>query len=148
VKGPVVDRATGVALVLFGTVVAVEASTFNVAFLTDPVGPKALPLLVAVTLVFAGAWTAARPREAVRLPSRASLPGMIAAAGAFLVYAAALPWLGFFVSTSLVVTALALLYRGPILPSLASGVGLSAVLWILFVRALALPLPVGELWMR
>ena len=66
----------------------------------------------------------------------------------FLAYALLLPWLGFFLSTSLVVTTLGVLFGGPRIGSLVAGVSLSAILWLLFVVVLALPLPIGDLWIR
>lgn len=142
------DRLTGGILVLLGTAVGLEAVTFDVAFLTDPVGPKALPLLVAVMLVVAGLRAVARPRDDLSLPEAGTIVRVAGAVAAFLLYAVALPWIGFFLSTTLVVTALALLFRGPPARALASAAILSGVLWLLFVRALSLPLPVGDLWIR
>ncbi len=142
------DRVIGGLLAAVGVTLALEATTFDVAFMTDPVGPKALPFLVAVMLVVGGAVAWIRPRGDVGLPSANVFLRMGSAVVAFLVYAAALPWLGFFLSTTLVVTALSLLYRGPLLPSSAAAALLSGGLWLLFVRLLSLPLPVGELWIR
>ncbi len=143
-----VDRVAGATLALAGLATAVEASTFDVAFLTDPVGPKALPALVAVMLVGAGTRLLVRPRPSIALPERETAMRMGGAVLAFLVYAAALPWLGFFTSTSLVVAALALLYSGPRRGSILAGLAVSGVLWLLFVALLSLPLPVGDLWIR
>lgn len=142
------DRVIGAGLTLLGVGAALEASTFDVAFITDPVGPKALPYLVAGVLTLGGVVTLARPREQVPLPTRPALWRMIGAVAVFLVYALVLPGVGFFVSTTLVVTGLALLYGGPLLPSLTSAAILSGMLWILFVEILSLPLPIGELWIR
>jgi putative tricarboxylic transport membrane protein len=142
------DRIAGSVLVVAGTLTGLEATTFDVAFMTDPVGPKALPFLVAVMLLVAGVRTIARPRSEVALPPRPVALRMGAAALAFLGYAAILPWIGFFLATTLVVAALAMLYRGPVGGSLAAGMALAGTLWLLFVRILALPLPVGDLWIR
>ena len=142
------DRIAGGALALSGIVVGLEATTFDVAFLTDPVGPKALPALVAITLLGAGVGMLARPRERVRLPEGAAARRMTLAGIAFLAYAALLPWLGFFLSTTLVVGVLGILFRGPRLGSAVTGLALSAVLWLLFVQLLSLPLPIGDLWIR
>lgn len=142
------DRITGGVLALLGVAVALEATTFDVGFMTDPVGPKALPLVVAGMLVMAGLTAVARPREHRTLPEPGTLVRTVAAVATFLLYAAALPWMGFFLSTTLVVTALALLYRGPPAGSTAAAALLSGALWLLFVRALSLPLPVGDLWIR
>lgn len=142
------DPVTGAVLVLLGLAAALEASTFDVAFMTDPVGPKALPYLVAGMLVAAGLTAIARPQDAGAAPARPMLLRIAAAVVAFVAYALALPVLGFFASTTLVVGGLALLYRGPPITSLAAAALLSGALWLLFVWALALPLPVGDLWIR
>lgn len=142
------DRIAGSVLVVSGAAMALEATTFDVAFMTDPVGPKALPILVAAMMLFAGVRTLVRPRDEVPLPSGPVAKRMAGAAAAFIAYAAVLPWIGFFLATTLVVAALAGLYRGPVRGSLAAGLTLAAALWLLFVRILALPLPVGDLWIR
>ena len=142
------DQVIGVVLALAGVGLAVEATTFDVSFMTDPVGPKALPFLVATMLVAGGLVAIARPRPDVALPPANIAIRMAAAVAAFFLYAAALPWLGFFLSTTLVVTGLSLLYRGPVLPSAGAAAVLSGGLWLLFVRLLSLPLPTGELWIR
>ena len=142
------DRIAGSVLVVSGAAMALEATTFDVAFMTDPVGPKALPILVAAMMLFAGVRTLVRPRDEVPLPSGPVAKRMAGAAAAFIAYAAVLPWIGFFLATTLVVAALAGLYRGPVRGSLAAGLSLAAALWLLFVRILALPLPVGDLWIR
>ncbi len=129
-----------------GVAVAAEASTFKVAFLTDAVGPKALPYLSAAILVGAGAMLAARPGPGTEWPAPSTRVRMAAAAGAFLFYAAVLPVLGFFVSTTLTVASLSILFGGPPVRSAAAAAALSAVLWYLFVWALRLPLPFGSLW--
>lgn len=141
-------RVTGLVLLVAGAATAMEATTFDVAFLTDPVGPKALPYLVAAMLAVAGLVALLRPESEPSLPDAPAVARMTGAVVAFLTYAAALPLLGFFTATTLVVTALSLLYRGPFVGSAVAAAGLSGGLWLLFVRVLSLPLPVGELWIR
>ena len=67
------ERIPGLLLLACGLAVGLEAATFEVRFLTDPVGPKALPFLVAVVLVVAGAQAAARPLRDVPWPEAAVL---------------------------------------------------------------------------
>lgn len=161
-RSPTSDRLAGALLVALGAAAAAEASTFDVAFLTDPVGPKALPYLAAAILVLAGGRVAlragvaaarARPARAhepglPEAPGRARLPRIAAAAGAFLAYAAVLPWLGFFASTTLVVALLSELYGAPRPHGLLAAALLTGTLWVLFVHLLGLPLPAGTLWIR
>ena len=140
------DRLPGLALALAGVACAIEATTFDVAFMTDPVGPKALPLLAAITLVLTGIHVARHPYRASVWPSGAAAARCAAAVVAFLTYAAALPWLGFFLATALVVTALSRLFGAPLRLAVPSAAALAGALWLLFVGALGLPLPIGELW--
>jgi putative tricarboxylic transport membrane protein len=67
---------------------------------------------------------------------------------ALLVYGIVLPWIGFPISTTLVVAALSHLFGAALVRSIPAAAVLTAGLWVVFVRFLALPLPVGELWMR
>jgi putative tricarboxylic transport membrane protein len=142
------DRLPGVVIALLGLVAGVEASGFEVAFLTDPVGPKALPYLVSAILVVAGIRSALEPKSDTAWPPAAARRKIGAAAAAFLLYAIALPFIGFFVSTTLVVACLSGLYGAPVRRGLPAAALVAGTLWLLFVWALALPLPVGELWMR
>jgi len=141
-------RIPGVVLAVVGAAIGIEATTFDVAFVSDPVGPKALPMLVAVILIGAGIHAALRPPESVRWPERPVGTRIVAAAAAFFIYALALEAIGFFVSTTLVVAALSHLYGAPPRQGIPSAAVLAGLLWLLFVRLLALPLPIGALWMR
>lgn len=142
------DRIPGAVLIAVGALIGLEATGFDVAFLTDPVGPKALPLVAAVGLVLAGAQQARRPFVGMRWPERATLVRMGLGSAALIVYGLALPWLGFLLSTTAVVAALSLLFGAAPKRSVPAALALTVALWIVFVRVLALPLPVGDLWMR
>lgn len=138
----------GALLAIAGAAIAVEARTFDVAFVSDPVGPKALPLLVAVLLVGAGVHTALRPPVWVRWPSPPLLGKIAAATAAFALYALALGFVGFFLSTTWVVATLSHLYGAPPRHGIPTAAFLAGALWLLFVRILSLPLPIGDLWIR
>ena len=140
------DRLPGLALILAGIASGLEATTFDVAFLTDPVGPKALPLLVATVLVLSGVQTAARPKTDVQWPGPTSCVRSAASVAAFLVYALALPWIGFVLSTALVLAALSGLFGAGLRTAVPAAAIVAAGLWLLFVQLLGLPLPIGELW--
>ncbi|MGD8321425.1 MAG: tripartite tricarboxylate transporter TctB family protein [Gemmatimonadota bacterium] len=142
----VTDRVAGGILVLLGIAVGAEASTFEVAFLTDPVGPKALPYLAAAIFVVAGAVLLTRPGVRRSWPRRGVLLRMGGAVVAFGAYAAVLAPLGFTVSTTLAVGTLSVLFGGPWRRSFGAALTLSVVLWYLFVWVLGLPLPLGSVW--
>jgi len=142
------DRVAGIVVALIGMAIGIEASTFDVMFMTDPVGPKALPYLAAAIMLLGGLGIAVRPRVSPEWPGRMLQLRLVASVLAFMVYAIALGVIGFFVSTTLVVATLSLLYGGPPKKSWATAASLSAALWLLFVQVLGLPLPIGSLWIR
>lgn len=141
------DRIAGVVLVVFAGVVALEARTFTVGFLTDPLGPKAVPLLAAALIGAGGLWLAVRPRREARWPAPGVLGRIGLVAGSFGVYAAVLPVLGFLLATTLEMSALSRLFGGRWVASVAAAFGFSVALYALFVYALALPLPIGSLFL-
>jgi putative tricarboxylic transport membrane protein len=140
------DRVAGAALAIAGLAIALEATTFEVAFLTDPVGPKALPLVAAVILFAAGATLLLRPRASSPWPSAPVLGRMAGATGVFLAYALVLEPMGFVLATTGTMAALSRLFGGAWLKSVVAAFALSVVLWYLFVWVLGLPLPMGLLW--
>ncbi|MEJ2205138.1 MAG: tripartite tricarboxylate transporter TctB family protein [Gemmatimonadota bacterium] len=140
------DRAAGVALAVLGVAVGAEATTFDVAFLTDPVGPKALPLVAAAIFALTGIFVLLRPGPSPAWPTRTVVLRMVAAVAIFAAYALVLGTLGFTLSTTLCVGALSILFGGPVLRSLVAAMLLSVALWYLFTWVLGLPLPLGALW--
>jgi putative tricarboxylic transport membrane protein len=142
------DRVPGAVLIAVGLAVGLEATGFDVAFLTDPVGPTALPLLAAAALVMAGVHSVRRPDAEIRWPAGGALTRMAAGSAVLLVYGIVLPWIGFLISTTVVVAALSRLFGAALVGSVSAAVALTLGLWVVFVRVLSLPLPVGDLWMR
>lgn len=140
------DRVTGAVLTVLGLAVTVQASTFDVAFITDPVGPKALPGLAAGIFLAAGITILARPGVARIWPERAVLLRMAGAVAAFGGYAAVLVPVGFTIATTAAVGTLSVLFGGPWKRSFTAAFILSVVLWYLFVWVLGLPLPLGSAW--
>ena len=56
--------------------------------------------------------------------------------------------IGFFLSTTLVVTGLAKLFGAELRQAVPAAALLAGVLWATFVVGLDLPLPIGSLWIR
>ena len=142
------SRTVGAGLIGTGLAIGLEASTFDVGFLTDPVGPKALPYVVAATFVLAGVHTLTAPGAKAAWPTRAAGVRITLATVAFLAYAVSLPLVGFFLSTTLVVASLSHLYGATPRRGITAASLLSGALWLLFVQLLSLPLPIGSLWIR
>jgi len=140
------DRILGGVLLVLGVAVAGEATTFDVLFLTDPVGPKALPLAAAAILVGSGALLAIRPGLGGGWPRPGTLLRMAGAVATFSAYAALLAPLGFVLATTATVASLSILFGGPWKRSVVVAAALSVALWYLFVWLLGLPLPLGAVW--
>jgi len=140
------ERVAGALLILLGLAVGAEATTFNVSFLADPVGPKALPLLSALIFIGSGLLLVARPGAGPVWPARPVAVRMVAAAAAFGAFAALLRPVGFVVATTATVGVLSWLFGASWRRSLGAALGLSVALWYLFVWLLGLPLPLGAAW--
>lgn len=142
------DRILGALLVLVGGSIGTVATGYRVGFMTDPVGPRALPYLTAAILVGSGLWLAFRAQETSGRYEAAAYGGRraLGAGACFVVYSLVLPWIGFFAATALVVCVVGLLFGGPRRGAIAAGLITSGALWLLFVQLLQLPLPIGSLW--
>lgn len=144
------DRWLGAVLVLVGMAIAATARGFTVGFLVDPVGPRALPYLVAALLVLGGGALLVRRTSAGGEARGPASPKRLAAQGScvavLLLYAATLPLVGFVPSTVVATGALARLFGGRWLPGLAVGLAFGLGLYGLFAYGLSLELPVGLLF--
>lgn len=148
VRAPVVGAA---AVVLAAAAIALEATTFDVMFPTDPLGPKAFPMVAAFLLAIGGL---ALLRDGLRGTAPAAVAAPVAAATAartrillatlsFIAYAFLLAPLGFVFATVLEFALLARLFGGTLVRGAAVGLAFAFLLYVLFVYGLGLPLPLG-----
>lgn len=140
------DRLVGAALVVLAVAAGLEALTFRVEFLTDPVGPRAIPLLAAGLLAAAGIAILRRPAAGGEWRGAAPWRGLALAVLSLLAYAVLLAPLGFLLATTLEVAFLSRLFGGRPWRSLLAAVGFTVALYVLFVYGLALSLPAGRLF--
>lgn len=163
-RGPLI-AALGV--VVAATAIALEATTFDVAFPTDPLGPKAFPVFAAALLAIGGL-ALVRSARADRARATAAAGPPVAGDGeaaasdldgpepgaarrialgtvSFVAYAFLLAPLGFVLATTLEFAVLARLFGGPLGRGAAAGLVFALLLYALFVYGLGLPLPLGIL---
>lgn len=143
---PGTDRTAALLLLALAAVVAWHSRTFRVAFLTDPLGPRALPLLAAGVLAVCGVVLLRRPGPEPAWPGRAGLARAARGAAVFALYGLLLEPLGFGVATTGAVAGLGILFGGRPRRTLLAGAVVSGALWLLFVVALGIPLPLGALF--
>jgi putative tricarboxylic transport membrane protein len=146
--GPADDRWLGALLLLLAATAAWQARGYRVAFIADPVGPRAFPLVAAALVALGGGWIALRPATGAGGPARAPIARLGAAAAALALYPVALPVLGFITATGALMWLLALLFGGRGVRAALAGLLIAAAMYALFVYALGVPLPIGRLFLR
>ncbi|ROQ51558.1 MULTISPECIES: tripartite tricarboxylate transporter TctB family protein [Pseudomonas] len=146
----ILQRLFALTLLAACAALAVMAWPYQAAFSYEPVGPRAYPLLMLGLMAIALLYLAIRPTPIVRKDDepeldRASLIKIGLCTGLLLVFAATFESLGFILSSTLIGVPMARLYGGRWLPS-AVIVGLMSIaLYLLFDRAMDVPLPLGLL---
>ncbi len=161
------DRWLGGVLVALGVSIAATAHGFSIGFLVDPLGPKALPFLVAGLFVLGGSSILVQSRRTDRAGSIGGDQGLeagmepegesqnggekavwkqVGSVGILLGMAALFPILGFLLPTILATAGLARLFGSRWLQGLAVGVVLGLGLYVLFAWGFDLDLPVGSLF--
>ena len=141
-------RIAGATCILLAFACALEAASFRVRFLTDPVGPRAMPWLAAALIGAGGLLLILRPGPATDWPQATMRRRIAIAFTGFLACAVLIETLGFLIMTTLLVTLLALLFDGRPLPALLAAAALAILLWLTFVLGLGVPLPIGTVFLR
>lgn len=101
------DRIFGVFGVLLAIGYAVSALAIEESFLSDAVGPKAFPLIIAAILGISSAVIAIKPDPEPHWPDIGRLVEIAAAVVVMVLYAEFLPIVGFVIATALAATYLA-----------------------------------------
>ncbi|WAH59923.1 tripartite tricarboxylate transporter TctB family protein [Pseudomonas silvicola] len=144
------QRLFAVALLLACAALAVMAWPYQAAFSYEPVGPRAYPLLM-LGLMGAGlSYLAVRPAAIVHSDEeppmdRATLLKIGACVVLLLVFAGTFEPLGFIPASMLAGIPMARLYGGRWLPSAVVVSLMSVGLYLLFDKAMDVPLPLGLL---
>jgi putative tricarboxylic transport membrane protein len=136
------DRIAGVLLAAFSVWYGLAARQFEMGF-TDPLGPTAFPQMLAVPLGVLGLYLIVKPDPDPRWVRGGPLLRQAAGVAILVAYALLLEDVGFPVATALAVALLARMLDARWWQALATGVGTSAVLFLLFDGVLGLPLPLG-----
>ncbi|MBU0781600.1 tripartite tricarboxylate transporter TctB family protein [Loktanella salsilacus] len=139
------DRIFGVVGLLLAIGFALAALTINESFLSDAVGPKAFPLIIATILGLSSAVIALRPDESPQWPALGRLVEIFAAAVVMVLYAQLLPEVGFIIATFFASAYLTWRLGSGLVGSLLTGVGTSLGIYVVFHLVLGLSLARGPL---
>ena len=134
------DRIFGLVMALLALAYIASAVQIQTSFLSDPVGPKAFPMLIGVVAAISSIFMVLRPDEDPEWPELKTLAALAVAVAVLVAYAFALRPLGFLLPTALAAAVLS--YQISPRPAAAaiSGVALSGGLFVIFKYALGLGL--------
>lgn len=139
------DRIFGIVGLLLAIGFAFSALAIEESFLSDAVGPKAFPLIIAAILGLSSIVIALRPDAEPQWPALGRLVEVGAAVVMMILYAELLPEIGFVIATAIAATYLAWrLGSGPI-ESVLVGIGTSVGIYVIFHLVLGLSLARGPL---
>ena len=124
---------------------AFAALAIEESFLSDAVGPKAFPIIIAAVLGLSSIVIALRPDAAPEWPTLARLAEIAAAVVMMILYAELLPEVGFVIATFFAAAYLTWRLGSGLLASLATGLGTSLGIYVIFHLVLGLSLARGPL---
>lgn len=137
------DRVTGVLLLLFAIWYGYQTTNFKIGFLADPVGPKAFPIILAILLGLFSLYLIIKPDPSPEWPGVDTWLRIGLITLTFIAYAYLLVPTGFVLATTFEMSALAIIFRGPVVKSIAASFIFSLFLYSLFDMVLDLSLPTG-----
>ena len=139
------DRIFGAFGVLLALFYAWATLQIEESFLSDEVGPKTFPLMIAVILGIASAIIFLRPDKEPQWPTLGRLAEILAAAVVMILYAEFLPVAGFVIATALAAMYLTWRLGSSPLQSVVIGIGTSLGIYVIFHLVLGLSLARGPL---
>jgi len=121
------------------------ASITELSFISDPVGPKKFPYIVAFFLAVSSLVLIFKPDAKPQWPEIRKIIEIIITAAILIIYATILPDLGFTISTTLMATFLAWRLGATVLKAFIAGAIISVTIFVLFRLVLGLSLAIGPL---
>ena len=137
------DRIFGLVGALLAIGYAFAAMQIEESFLSDVVGPKAFPLIIATVLGISSLVIALRPDASPVWPPLNRLAEIFAAVVVMILYAELLPEIGFIIATALAAAYLAWRLGSSALESVLVGLGTSVGIYAIFHLVLGLSLARG-----
>ena len=144
------QRIFALGLLIACVALAVMAWPYQAAFSYEPVGPRAFPLLMLALMGLGLAYMIFRPTATVHSEDepkldRETLTKIGLCVALLLIFAGTFESLGFILSSTLIGIPMARLYGGRWLPSIVIISLMSVGLYLLFDKAMDVPLPLGLL---
>lgn len=137
------DRIFGVFGLLLAIGYTFAALAIEESFLSDAVGPKAFPIIIAVILGLSSLAIVLRPDPEPHWPPLARLAEIAAAIVVMILYAQLLPVVGFVIATAVASGYLAWRLGSSLIATVLTGVGTSVGIYVIFHLIFGLALARG-----
>ena len=134
------DRIFGLVVLMVSLAFIASATQIQTSFLSDPVGPKAFPMLVGAIAGLCGLVLMIRPDPDPEWAKGRTLIALFVAIAVLVAYAYALKPFGFIIPTAIAAGVLSYQISPNVKTASLSGIGLSVGLFVLFKYALDLGL--------
>jgi putative tricarboxylic transport membrane protein len=139
------DRIFGVIGLALAALFIWRASVIELSFITDPLGPKTFPIILAVMMAVASIASIIKPDAEPIWPPARNLFEIAVAVAVMTAYAVFLPDLGFLIATALAATFLTWRLGTKPIQSVIAGVCTSVGIWAVFGQLFGLSLAKGFL---
>lgn len=120
-----------------------QATTIELSFISDPVGPRTFPIIIGIILGASSVIVVLKPDAAPEWPAFAKLFEIGMAIAAMVAYAILLPVLGFVIATALASAFLTWRLGTKPVSSVIAGIGTSVGIYVIFHLVLGLSLARG-----
>ena len=141
------DRIFGLVVTLAALAFIASATQVQTSFLSDPVGPKAFPMMIGAVAVICGIFMILKPDPDPTWPVGKTLLALMVAVAVLVGYAYSLKPLGFLIPTAITAAILSYQISPKALQAILAGLGLSIGLFLVFKYALGLGLfPFPKTW--
>jgi putative tricarboxylic transport membrane protein len=137
------DRIFGIFGLAFAALLVWATGRIEESFIQDPLGPKAFPLVIAALVVLSAVVMLIKPDQNPAWPGLKKWLELVLTVGILVIYAVALPELGFFVSSTFLAIFLVWRLGGSLLQALVGGVVMSGGIFLVFGYGLHLSLARG-----
>lgn len=139
------DRIFGGVGLVLAIIFAWQATIIQESFMTDAVGPRVFPYLIAGVMAISSVWFLVKPDPEPHWPSFGRLAEIGLAAAVMFAYAVLLPQLGFIIATALAAGYLTWRLGSTPLQSVIIGIATSVGIYVVFHLLLGLSLARGPL---
>lgn len=136
-------RIAACLVLVFAAILAVAAMQIKYSFSSDPLGPRAFPLVLAIAIALCGIWYWLSPGESDPQPSRAALIKKVAFLGLAVATTGLMPWIGFVVAMAILCGGLARMFDATWTAAWVSGVLQAVLWWVIFGPLFGGNLPKG-----